>query len=59
VAPAPRLIAAGHETIWAGDWPSDPGDEEILVRAHLSTIVTTLGDHLLVELDRSGITIRA
>ncbi|MGZ9075542.1 MAG: DUF5615 family PIN-like protein, partial [Burkholderiaceae bacterium] len=20
--------------IWSGDWPSDPGDEEILTRAH-------------------------
>jgi predicted nuclease of predicted toxin-antitoxin system len=20
--------------VWAGDWPSDPGDEEILDRAH-------------------------
>jgi len=29
-----ELTAAGHETIWAGDWPNDPGDEEILARAH-------------------------
>ena len=29
-----ELISSGHEAIWAGDWPSDPGDEEILARAH-------------------------
>lgn len=27
------LEAAGHEVIWAGDWPEDPGDQEILARA--------------------------
>jgi len=25
-----EMAAAGHDTIWAGDWPEDPGDEEIL-----------------------------
>jgi predicted nuclease of predicted toxin-antitoxin system len=24
------LIEAGHDVIWCGDWPSDPGDEAIL-----------------------------
>lgn len=28
------LEAAGHDVIWSGDWPSDPGDEEILAHAH-------------------------
>jgi len=28
------LIDAGHDVIWSGDWPKDPGDEEILARAH-------------------------
>jgi len=28
-----ELTAAGHDVIWAGDWPEDPGDEEILDRA--------------------------
>src|SRR5689334_9119608 len=28
-----RLAAAGHEAIWAADWPADPGDDEILARA--------------------------
>ena len=27
-------IDAGHDVIWSGDWPKDPGDEEILARAH-------------------------
>ena len=28
------LEAAGHDVIWSGDWPEDPGDEEILTQAH-------------------------
>lgn len=28
-----RLRAAGHDVAWSGDWPADPGDEEILARA--------------------------
>ena len=28
------LSDAGHVVIWAGDWAKDPGDEEILDRAH-------------------------
>jgi predicted nuclease of predicted toxin-antitoxin system len=28
-----RLEDAGHECVWVGDWPQDPGDEEILARA--------------------------
>jgi len=28
------LRGAGHDTVWAGEWPEDPGDEEILARAH-------------------------
>ena len=30
---AGRLRAAGHDAIWSGEWPADPGDEEILARA--------------------------
>jgi predicted nuclease of predicted toxin-antitoxin system len=33
------LTDAGHEVLWAGDWPSDPGDEEILRRAHAEQCV--------------------
>jgi len=29
-----ELRTAGHDVIWAGDWKEDPGDEEILERAH-------------------------
>lgn len=28
------LEAAGHDVDWTGDWPKDPGDEEILAYAH-------------------------
>jgi predicted nuclease of predicted toxin-antitoxin system len=28
------VTAGGHDVTWAGDWPSDPGDEEILAQAH-------------------------
>ena len=28
------LIQADHDVEWAGDWPEDPGDLEILSRAH-------------------------
>ncbi len=39
------LSDAGYDVIWAGDWPVDPGDEEILERARLETRV-------LVTLDK-------
>jgi predicted nuclease of predicted toxin-antitoxin system len=29
-----ELESAGHDVVWAGDWDEDPGDEEILSRAH-------------------------
>ena len=25
-----ELTARGHDVVWVGSWPSDPGDEEIL-----------------------------
>jgi predicted nuclease of predicted toxin-antitoxin system len=28
-----ELLARGHDVIWAGSWPEDPGDVEILARA--------------------------
>jgi predicted nuclease of predicted toxin-antitoxin system len=28
------LEASGHDVIWSGDWSEDPGDEEILAKAH-------------------------
>ena len=27
------LRSAGCDVVWAGDWPEDPGDQEILARA--------------------------
>lgn len=27
------LAKAGHDVVWAGDWPEDPGDEELLRHA--------------------------
>ena len=27
---AAESAAHGHDAVWVGDWPSDPGDEEIL-----------------------------
>jgi len=30
---AAELTAQGHDVIWVGNWPSDPGDEEILAFA--------------------------
>ena len=29
-----ELEAAGHDVVWSGDWPKDPGDEEILAVAY-------------------------
>jgi len=28
-----ELTAKGHDVLWVGDWPSDPGDDEILAFA--------------------------
>ncbi|MDE0221256.1 MAG: DUF5615 family PIN-like protein [Spirochaetaceae bacterium] len=38
-----ELRAAGHDAEWAGGWPEDPGDDEILTRAHSeSRVLVTL-----------------
>jgi predicted nuclease of predicted toxin-antitoxin system len=29
-----ELADAGYDVVWAGNWPEDPGDEEILSRAY-------------------------
>ena len=37
------LTAAGHDVVWTGDWPEDPGDESILAYAHKeSRVLVTL-----------------
>jgi predicted nuclease of predicted toxin-antitoxin system len=45
---------AGHDVTWAGDWPHDPGDEEILQRAIaesriLATIDKDFGEMVIVH----------
>jgi hypothetical protein len=37
--------SAGHDVVWAGEWHEDPGDEEILERAHVE-------GRILVTLDK-------
>ena len=40
-----ELQGNGHDVIWSGNWPEDPGDEEILQRAFAE-------NRLLVTLDK-------
>lgn len=40
-----ELERAGYDVVWAGEWDEDPGDEEILARAHQA-------DRVLVTLDK-------
>ena len=49
-----ELTDAGHDVIWVGDWPTDPGDEEILQTAHresrvLVTLDKDFGEHAIVH----------
>ena len=38
-----ELVAAGYDVVWSGDWPSDPGDEDILTQAyHQGRVLVTL-----------------
>jgi predicted nuclease of predicted toxin-antitoxin system len=39
------LAAAGHDVVHGDDWPEDPGDEELLRRAHAD-------NRVLVTLDK-------
>ena len=58
---AGRLRAAGHDVAWSGDWPADPGDEEVLARALaegrvLVTLDKDFGELAVVrELPHAGI----
>ena len=46
------LRSGGHDVVWSGDWPEDPGDEEILARAH--------SEHrVLVTLDKDFVSSRS
>ena len=55
------LEVAGHDALWAGEWIEDPGDEEILARAHsegriLVTLDKDFGELAIVyEMPHSGI----
>ncbi len=55
------LRDSGHDVIWAGEWPEDPGDEEILSRAHqdgriLITLDKDFGELAIVRgIPHSGI----
>ena len=56
-----ELENAGHDVEWAGDWPEDPGDEEILAGAHsqgqiLVTLDKDFGEMAIVRgISHSGI----
>jgi predicted nuclease of predicted toxin-antitoxin system len=56
-----RLQGAGHDVVWSGNWPVDPGDEEILARALaekrvLVTLDKDFGELVIVrELPHTGI----
>ena len=39
------LEEAGHDVIWSGDWPADPGDSEIMSQAYRD-------DRILITLDK-------
>jgi predicted nuclease of predicted toxin-antitoxin system len=39
------LESAGHDVEWVGDWPQDPGDDEILAISHR-------GQQVMVTLDK-------
>lgn len=56
-----ELENTGHDVEWAGDWPEDPGDEEILARAQsegqvLVTLDKDFGEMAIVRgISHSGI----
>jgi predicted nuclease of predicted toxin-antitoxin system len=44
------LAALGHDVIWAGDWPEDPGDDAILAMANAEGRVLVTLDNDFGEL---------
>jgi len=53
------LTDAGHDVVWAGDWTTDPGDEEILDRAHQEERVLVTLDKDFGELARVSVAVLA
>ena len=45
-----KLRSEGHDTLWAGDWPENPGDDEILERAHREGRILIMLDKDFAEL---------
>ncbi len=48
------LLDAGHDVVWAGSWPEDPGDDEILAKANaeqrvLITLDKDFGELVIVR----------
>ena len=56
-----KLVQEGHDVVWGGDWSEDPGDLEILERAHkegrvLITLDKDFGELAIVRrIPHSGI----
>ena len=56
-----ELEESGHDVVWAGEWPEDPGDEEILAQAEregrvLVTLDKDFGEIAIVRrIPHSGI----
>jgi predicted nuclease of predicted toxin-antitoxin system len=46
----PRLMQEGRDVEWAGDWSEDPGDLEILGRAHKERRILVTLDKDFAEL---------
>jgi predicted nuclease of predicted toxin-antitoxin system len=44
------LVGAGHDVVWAAEWPEAPGDEAILARAHRESRVLVTADKDFGEL---------
>jgi predicted nuclease of predicted toxin-antitoxin system len=47
---AEQLRAAGHDVIWVGDWPNDPGDNAILASANSEERICVTSDKDFGEL---------
>ena len=46
----PDLRTAGHDVVWTGEWDEDPGDDEILARAHAEEWVVITHELKVLEI---------